>query len=214
MELIIHRDEHLLVVNKPPTIPVQADLTADEDLLTMISKRVRKQMLLVHRLDRPASGLVIIARNKEIAALLSQQFQKRQIEKKYLVAISGELPEQEGSLTHYLKRDGRTKKSLARATPEKDFLEARLNYKFIMAGSRYNIYELELETGRFHQIRAQLGLNKTPIKGDVKYGARRRNRDRAIHLHAHYLSFKHPITGEVLSVNSSPPEDSIWNLIL
>lgn len=194
-------------------MPVQADLTTDLDLLTVISKRVRKQMYLVHRLDRPASGLVIIARNKVVASELSRLLQLKKIQKKYLVATANALPTPGSTLTHYLKRDGKKKKSLVSKTPQEGYVKAQLNYKHLKDSDKYSIYELELETGRFHQIRAQLAEAGSPIKGDVKYGARRKNKDRAIHLHAHFIEFIHPVTGEVLTVKSNPPEDPIWNLL-
>jgi 23S rRNA pseudouridine1911/1915/1917 synthase len=165
---------------------------------------------LIHRLDRPASVICLLAKTKGALAALNKQMQARSVEKTYWAVVpKGDLPT-EGHLVHYLRRNGRTKKAEVAKKEKNGFKKAELTYRIIDTIDRYQLLEIQLLTGRFHQIRAQLAAIGFPIKGDVKYGAKRPNADRSIHLHARSIAFTHPTSKERVHLVAPPPEEVIW----
>ena len=207
---VIMDDPDFIVVNKPPGVPVQKDKSGDLPLVSLIADQCQIPLHLVHRIDRPASGLVIFAKNKTALATLNQQFRERVVKKCYWAVVPRKEIPNKGQLIHYLRKDGKKHKAIVAKQKLAHYLESILNYEVIALIENYQLLKIQLETGRFHQIRAQLSAIDCPIKGDVKYGARRKNQDRSIHLHARELKFYHPITGEGIEVSAFPPDDSVW----
>ena len=212
-DLIRYRSNAFWVVHKPAGIPILSDQSGDKSLLDLVEIYGKRRFYPVHRLDRPVSGLVVLARTRNAASVLSAQFAAGEVRKIYL-AVTAACPDPvQGSLTHHLKHLPRHRKAVVVEPDDPDGQEARLRYRVKAHSERYHLLEVEPETGRFHQIRAQLGAIGCPIKGDVKYGARRGNRDRSIHLHAWQLAFPHPVSGEPLSFTEEPPQDALWSAL-
>jgi 23S rRNA pseudouridine1911/1915/1917 synthase len=207
--LFQHTD--LICVHKPSGIPVQPDRSGSPSLLEIMKEQRQEELFLVHRLDRPVSGLVIFARTTKAATWLSRAFVQKKIQKTYLAAVAPPLLPEEGILTHHLLHDRRNKKSRPVPPDTTKAREARLKYRTLSQSDHYTLLEIQPETGRFHQIRAQLAASGSPIKGDVKYGARRSNRDRSIHLHAWKLHFRLPDQKAPLTIEAPLPEkDPLW----
>jgi 23S rRNA pseudouridine1911/1915/1917 synthase len=211
-ELIIFQTHQFVVANKPAGVPVQLDKTGDKPLIDILSIYCKSDLFLVHRLDRPVSGIVVFAKNKKAAAHLSKQFQEKTIEKKYLAVVKECPEEKSATLTHFLKKVGTHEKAYNEASA--GLLEAVLNYSLVGSTENYHLLEISPITGRFHQIRAQLSAIGSPIKGDVKYGFKRSNADRSIHLHAWKIKFKHPITNHILEFEAPLPEDNLWKALM
>lgn len=209
--IIVYQDDSIIVINKASGTPVQPDKTGDLSFIEQAQTKIGQQLHLVHRLDRPASGLIVFACNAHIMNELSKQFKERQVEKIYW-AVVGNKPKQEaGKLIHYLRKDEAKNRSFAFDKALHHTQKAELSYQLIGSIDRYHLLEINLLTGRHHQIRAQLSAIGSPIKGDVKYGFRRGNRDRSIHLHARKLSFIHPKTGESMTFTAEAPQtDNVW----
>jgi len=208
---VIYKNNQLIAFNKPPGIPVQEDKTGDKSLLQLAEIYSKSKPFLIHRIDRPASGVVIFAKNKRAVGVLSDQFKERKATKKYLAVVKNKPEEEEATLSHYLLKHQKSNKSepVAEGTPGSKLAE--LKYKLLGSSDNYHLLELELLTGRHHQIRAQLAAIGNPIKGDVKYGFRRSNKDRSIHLHAWKLTFEHPISEEVVNLTAEPPAGPVWD---
>lgn len=210
-DLVLYKNNQLIAFNKPAGLAVQGDRTGDKSLFDLAEIYVKHPLNLIHRIDRPASGVVLFAKNKRALARLNEQFKNRQVTKIYY-AVVGERPEKdEDELIHYLRKDARSNKSEALEEPAPGAAEARLRYRYLDSIENYHLLEIELITGRHHQVRAQLAAIGCPIKGDVKYGFRRGNRDRSIHLHARRLVFRHPVSGETEEVVAPVPDDPVWN---
>lgn len=210
-ELVIYKNNQLIAFNKPAGLPVQPDQTGDTSLLELAQSYTKSNLHLIHRIDRPASGVVLMAKNNRALTHLSRQFSERTIEKTYLAIVKKGLPAQEATLTHHLLKSSKAKKAIAfdESTPRTK--EGILHYKIIGSGDRYDLLNIQLTTGRFHQIRAQLAATGFPIKGDVKYGFRRSHPDRSISLHAWKLKFVHPVTNESTLLIAPLPENGIWH---
>lgn len=207
---ILQENPAFLVVNKPPGLAAQPDKTGDVSLLALAEQHCGHPLHLVHRVDRPVSGLVLLAKTAEAMSLFSAQFQARSVEKTYLAIVQNPPPAEAGHLLHFLKKNQakNTSKAFDEEMPGTE--RAELRYQMLDSSQRYHLLALRLVTGRHHQIRAQLGKIGCPIKGDVKYGARRGNPDRSIHLHAWRLAFDNPATGERILLEAEPPEDTLW----
>lgn len=191
-------------------IPIQVDKTGNTSLIEQLQTEINQPLHLVHRLDRPVSGLVIFALNPLVASDLNEKFKERKIRKIYH-AVVGNKPEKDAdTLMHHLRKDAKQNRSFAFNKALHHTQKAELNYRLIGSIERYHLLEIELLTGRHHQIRAQLAAIGSPVKGDVKYGFKRGNRDRSIHLHAAELSFAHPHTQEQVTFTAPPPEDNVW----
>ena len=208
---ILYRDHQIIVAFKPAGIPSQPDSTNDISFLQLLQQYANLQLYLITRLDRPASGLMLLAKNKNAANLLTKQLQDKTLSKIYLAVTEKAPPQLQGELIQPLQELTKQNKSIILEQATASSQEARLNYSQIGASEKYFLLIIHLITGRHHQIRAQLANMGCPIKGDIKYGARRGNKDRSIHLHSWKLSFDHPISGTRMSFNAPPPDDSLWN---
>ncbi|HFI4794495.1 TPA: RluA family pseudouridine synthase [Elizabethkingia anophelis] len=216
---IVYEDNHLLVINKQVGQLVQGDKTGDKSLLDEIKDFIKIRdhkpgnvfLGLVHRIDRPTSGLVIYAKTSKALSRLTQMVKNREIEKTYWAIVPKEMIPLEQKLVHYLRKNEKNNKGTVFEKVTEGAKEARLHYKVIRTLDNYYLLEIDLETGRHHQIRAQLAKIGIPIKGDLKYGAPRSNPDGGIHLHARKLSFIHPVTKEAIEIIApTNPQDKIW----
>ena len=228
---ILYEDNHLILVNKLPGEIVQADKTGDvtlaDDVKHYLKVKYNKPgnvfLGLPHRLDRPTSGIVVFARTDKALSRLSEMFRTGKIEKHYWAITDKALPEESGELRHFIYRDAQKNKSFAysptpdggkpsvRGVKPADLQEARLEYRKIGESERYVLYDINLLTGRHHQIRAQLAACNVHIKGDLKYGFPRSNPDGGINLHSHEITFTHPVGGAKVHVIAPPPKDPIWS---
>jgi len=210
-DLVLYKNNQLIAFNKPGGIPVQHDPSGDKSLLDLAEIYAKSKVKLIHRLDRPASGVVLFAQNEKAQANLSEQFKNRQVEKTYL-AITAEKPDPEkGILTHQLLKTPHGNKSVAVEEGQANTKEAVLQYELLGSSDNYHLLKIKLITGRHHQIRAQLAAVNCPVKGDVKYGARRKNKDRSIHLHAWKLRFKHPVSNDWEEITAPLPDEPLWD---
>ena len=213
---ILYEDNHLLIFNKRSGEIVQADKTEDECLSTTLKAFVAQRdnkpgavfMGVAHRLDRPVSGAVIFAKTSKALGRLNEAFRVGDMHKTYWAVVCNRPKEDEKLLTHYLTRNEKQNKTYSSLTPKAGAKEARLRYKFLKATERYYLLEVELFTGRHHQIRCQLSNLGCPIKGDLKYGAPRSNPDGGISLHARRITFVHPVKKEEITVEAPVP--STW----
>lgn len=216
--LVLHEDNHLLVINKPAGLLVQGDNTGDEPLVEMGKKWLGYKydkpgnvfLGVVHRLDRPTSGALVFAKTSKALSRLNAQFANKQTQKTYWAMVGGQKPEHEKKLIHYLIRNAKQNKSYAY---EKEIPNSKLGvltYKLITALDRYALIEITLETGRHHQIRAQLAQQGLWIKGDLKYGAPRSNANGGIDLHARQLTLIHPTTKEQMTFVAPTPKMGVW----
>ena len=216
---IIHEDNHLIIVNKACSEIVQGDKTGDTTLIDKLKAYVKEKyqkpgnvyLGLVHRLDRPTSGIVIFTRTSKALARMNLIFQNREVEKIYWAVVDKAPPKNEDTLVHYLKKNSKQNKSYAFDTQKPDTKEARLTYRLKANSNRYYLLEIELHTGRHHQIRAQLAKIGCPIKGDLKYGFPRSDPGGGIHLHARSIRFIHPVSKEMLHITAKPPKDILWD---
>jgi 23S rRNA pseudouridine1911/1915/1917 synthase len=215
---IIYEDNHLIVVNKRAGDIVQGDKTGDTPLSEIIKKYIKIKynkpgnvfLGVVHRLDRPTSGLVVFAKTSKALKRLNKAFAEHKPSKTYW-AIVRKPPEKEAStLVHYLKRNHKQNKSYANVKPVNDSKKAVLNYRIIKKLDNFHLLEIQLETGRHHQIRSQLSAIGSPIKGDLKYGAKRSNPDASICLHARYLELEHPVKKNLINFEADVPNDQLW----
>ena len=216
---IVYEDNHMMVVNKKAGQLVQGDKTGDESLLDSIKNfiKVRDQkpgnvfLGLVHRIDRPTSGLVIYAKTSKALTRLTQMVKNREIKKTYWASVpKGILPTAQ-RLVHYLQKNEKNNKAIVFIKPTDGAKEAILTYNIIKVLDNYQLAEIDLETGRHHQIRAQLSKVGLSIKGDLKYGSPRSNPDGGISLHARRLDFVHPVTKENIQITAAVPQnDAIW----
>ena len=215
---ILHLDNHTIVINKRSSDIVQGDKTGDEPLVDKVKTFLKEEFNkpgnvfcgVVHRLDRPTSGAIVFARTSKALTRLNEQFREKSTKKIYWAVVESKPPKKEGKLIHFLKKNEKQNKSYASETEKPGSKKAILSYKLIASSDKYHLLEIELETGRHHQIRCQLGTIGCIIKGDVKYGARRSNKDASIHLHARKLSFIHPTTKEEIKVTAPVPEEPLW----
>ena len=202
-------DEQVVAVWKPGGVPSQSDHTGDPDLLSLLRVQLKDDAIqLVHRLDRPVSGVMVFGRTVEATRQLNEQFQQRRISKVYWAVVEGRYDS--GPLLHHtIAHDGKHHK----ARSASDQRAVSLAVKVIGLGDRYSLLEVLPNGGAFHQIRVQLSLAGHPIKGDVKYGARRGEKDRTIALHARSISFQHPSTGIPVTLHADPPVGGIWEAL-
>lgn len=211
-DLVIYKNNQLVAFNKPPGLAVQHDKEDQKSLHALGEIYTKGKLFIIHRLDQPAGGVILFAKNPNALVSLNEQFRNRETEKVYLAVVGAEPQEPEGILVHYLRKDGKNNKSYTLDMPEPGSRRAELAYKLLGSSERYHLLEVRLLTGRHHQIRAQLAAIGCPIKGDVKYGFRRANRDRSIHLHAWKLQFNHPVSGETVLLQADPPVgDPVWD---
>ena len=212
--LICFEDSAFLAINKPSGMPAQPDLTGDLSLLCWAEQYTGQALHAVNRLDRPVSGLMLLAKTAQVMAHLQQQFREGSVEKVYAAAVEGKPPEESGVLIHYLTRHRHARRVYASLDERPEAVRAELRYRLIGRGERYCFLLVQPLTGRHHQIRAQLAAIGCPVKGDVRYGARRANRDRSIHLHAWKLAFTPPGLDQRLCIEAPLPEgDALWSAL-
>ena len=216
---VIFEDNHLIAVNKKSGEIVQGDKTGDEPL----SERVKKYLKVkynkpgnvflgtIHRIDRPTSGIVIFAKTSKALSRMNEKFRQNKISKTYWAIVKNRLPKKNDLIEHYLLKNQKKNKSFL-STEEKGKLSI-LEYNFLNNLNNYFLYEIFPKTGRHHQIRVQLSNMGSPIKGDLKYGAKRSNPNGGINLHAKKIDFNHPVTKENVSIEANCPKEKIWNSI-
>jgi 23S rRNA pseudouridine1911/1915/1917 synthase len=215
---IVYEDNHLIVVNKTCSELVQGDKTGDESLIDKVKAYIKMKynkpgevfLGLVHRLDRPTSGLVIFARTSKALTRMNDLFKEKKVIKKYWAVVDKAPPKNSDTLTHFLIKNEKQNKSYVVESQKVGSKEAQLTYQLLKSSDRYFLLEIELHTGRHHQIRAQLGAIGCKIKGDLKYGFSRSNKDGGIHLHARYLEFEHPVRKEPVKITAEVPDDPLW----
>lgn len=219
---ILFEDNHLIAINKQPGQLVQGDKTGDDPLSELVkeyikiaySKPGKVYLGVIHRLDRPTSGVVVFAKTSKALTRMNLLFSEKKTQKTYWAVVKNKPPEDQQLLTHYLVRNPKQNKSYAYKKTVPNSKEAILSYKIAVSLQRYFMLEVELMTGRHHQIRSQLSHIGCPIKGDLKYGFDRSNSDGSIHLHARNLTFVHPVTQQLISIDAAPPKDPIWDACL
>lgn len=206
---IIERNHQYLILNKPAGIPTQSDKTNDSDLLTAMQAYAKSDLKLINRLDRPVSGCVILGKSQNAIKHLSNS---KKIVKTYLAIVEPTLPKESDTMVAYLTK-GKTNKAYLSEEEKEGYRKAEMSYKLVHTFDKYQLVEIELHSGRFHQIRVMLSHLGCAVKGDVKYGARRANKDRSIGLHAWKIALDHPVTGKMEYYESPLPEnDTIWKL--
>ena len=215
---ILYEDNHIIIINKRSSDIVQGDKTGDVPLSDIVKKYVKEKynkpgdvyLGVVHRLDRPVSGAVIFARTSKALSRLNEMIRDRKIQKTYW-AVTSRIPyPEEGHLIHYLKKNQKKNTSYAYKEEGEGRLKAELMYKYMLSSDNFHLLEIQLLTGRHHQIRVQLAEIDCVIKGDLKYGAQRSNKNASIHLHARSVSFIHPIKKEKMEVIAPVPDDALW----
>ena len=210
-DLVIYKNNQLIALNKLPGIAVQKDSGEDKSLADLAEIYTKSKLRIIHRIDRPASGIVLMAKTPKALAKLNEQFKNRIVKKTYLAVVKN-LPEKPaGELIHYLQKNSKLNRSYASDVARENSKKAVLTYTHLGSSDYYHLLKIDLQTGRHHQIRAQLAAINSPIKGDVKYGFRRGNRDRSIHLHAWKIKFRHPVSNEWVELTAAPPDDPVWN---
>jgi 23S rRNA pseudouridine1911/1915/1917 synthase len=218
---ILHEDNHIIVVNKRVGDIVQGDKTGDKPLSDVVKEYIKDKynkpgevfLGVVHRLDRPTTGIVVFARTSKALIRMNELFSNRETQKTYWAVVKNKPSKNEDKLVHFIKRNEKNNTSKAHSNEVPDSKLASLDYKIIKELNNYFALEINLHTGRHHQIRAQLSAIGSPIKGDLKYGFDRSNPDGGIHLHARKLVFTHPVSKEILSIIAPVPDDVVWNAL-
>jgi 23S rRNA pseudouridine1911/1915/1917 synthase len=218
---VLHEDNHIIVVNKRVGDIVQGDKTGDKPLSEVVKEYIKVKynkpgevfLGVVHRLDRPTTGIVVFARTSKALTRMNELFSNRETQKTYWAIVKNKPINTEDKLVHFLKRNEKNNTSKAHLKEVPDSKLASLDYKIIATLQNYFALEINLHTGRHHQIRAQLSAIGLPIKGDLKYGFDRSNPDGGIHLHARKLVFVHPVSKENIEIVAPTPNDVIWNAI-
>jgi 23S rRNA pseudouridine1911/1915/1917 synthase len=219
---ILYEDNHLIALNKKSGDIVQGDKTGDKPLSEFVKDYLRKKYNkpgnvycgVVHRIDRPVTGVVIFAKTSKALSRMNNLFREKDLQKTYWAIINNMPEKEEATLTHYLIKNGRNNKSQAFNFPKEGALKSILSYRTIKKLDKYFLVEVQPKTGRHHQIRVQLAHIGSTIKGDLKYGAKRSNKDASINLHARQLEFVHPVKKESILIIAPPPNTPIWNACL
>ena len=218
---VLYEDNHLIAVNKRSGDIIQGDRTGDaplsEDVKAYIKKKYNKPgdvfLGTIHRIDRPVTGVVVFARTSKALARMNAMFQKKEVQKTYWAVVKQQPPSRAEKLVHYLKKNESKNKSFASPTEKSGTKRAELEYRLVGRSDHYYLLEVLPKTGRHHQIRVQLSTIGCPIRGDLKYGFDRSNRDGSIHLHARKIEFLHPVKKEPVSIEAPPPQDRLWESI-
>ena len=215
---VVYEDNHLIIVDKSSSEIVQGDKTGDKPLAEMVKEYIKQKyhkpgnvfLGVVHRLDRPVSGLVVFARTGKALARLNEMFRTKEVHKTYWAIVGNCPPAEEGELVHWLVRNEKQNKSFAYDKEVPNSKKAILHYRLIGHSENYYLLEVDLKTGRHHQIRCQLAKMGCPIKGDLKYGSPRSNPDGSICLHARRVRFIHPVSKELIELEAPLPEGNLW----
>jgi 23S rRNA pseudouridine1911/1915/1917 synthase len=216
---VLFEDNHLIIVNKRAGDITQGDKTGDTPLSDVVKEYIKNKynkpgnvfLGIVHRLDRPTSGIIIFARTSKALERLNKMLREKSIKKTYWAVVKNQPKKKNNTLVNYLKKNPKNNKSTAYNTEIEGSKKAILHYKTIKQLDNYSLLEIDLETGRHHQIRCQLSNIGSPIKGDLKYGFNRSNKDGSIHLHARKIQFIHPVSKEEISLIAPTPNEVIWN---
>ena len=216
---VVYEDNHLIIVNKTASEIVQGDKTGDTPLSETVKQYIKEKYAkpgnvflgVVYRLDRPVSGLVVFAKTSKALARLNEMFRNSEVKKTYWAIVKQRPPQDEGELVNYLVRNEKQNKSYAYDKEVKNSKKAVLHYRLIGHSQNYFLLEVDLKTGRHHQIRCQLAKMGCPIKGDLKYGFARSNPDGSICLHAHRVKFVHHVSKELIDVTAPLPSGNLWN---
>jgi 23S rRNA pseudouridine1911/1915/1917 synthase len=215
---VIYEDNHLIIVNKSPGEIVQGDKTGDKPLSEILKEYVKEKynkpgevfLGVIHRLDRPVSGIVVFARTSKALARMNTLISSREVQKTYWAIVKGVPAEPKGHLVDYLWKNETQNKSYIVPETHKGALRAELEYSLLAKSKDYSLLEVNLMTGRHHQIRVQLSAIGLTIRGDLKYGYSRSNPDGSIHLHARKISFLHPVKHTPMTIEALPPEERMW----
>ena len=215
---VLYEDNHLIGVNKKAGDITQGDKTGDETLPDKVKAWLKVKYDkpgnvfcgVIHRLDRPTSGIVLLAKTSKGLSRMNAMFQKKQVQKTYWAIVEDKPSTDSGSLSDYLKKNDKQNKSYVVNKGTPGAKHAELDFKLIASSDRYHLLEINPRTGRHHQIRTQLAHLGTIIKGDLKYGAKRSNGDGSISLHARKIEFSHPVSHETISITASVPNDKLW----
>lgn len=215
---VIYEDNHIIIVNKSPGEIVQGDKTGDTPLVEIVRQYIKETYAkpgnvfcgVAHRIDRPVGGLVVFAKTSKALTRLNDMFRNNEIHKTYWAIVQGRPKQSEAHLTHYITSVERNNKSYASLRPKEGAARSELIYRTLAEGENYSLLEINLITGRKHQIRVQLSTTGTPIKGDLKYGARRSNPDGSISLLARSIRFVHPVSKKEIYVEAPVPDDKLW----
>lgn len=216
---VVYEDNHIIIVNKAPGEIVQGDKTGDEPLVETVKRWIKEKYAkpgnvflgVVHRLDRPVAGLVVFAKTSKALARMNEMFRNGEVKKTYWALTRNLPPKEEDRIIHYITTTEKNNKSYASLTPKNGAKEAILSYRHIGSSDRYNLLEVNLETGRKHQIRVQLAAIGCPIRGDLKYGDKRSNPDGSISLMARRIQFVHPVSGKEIDVTAPLPDNNpLW----
>ena len=215
---VVYEDNHIIVVNKTASEIVQADKTGDTPLSETVKQYLKEKyqkpgnvfLGVTHRLDRPVSGLVIFAKTSKALTRLNEMFRAGEVKKTYWAVVKNAAKESEGELVHFLVRNEKQNKSYAYDKEVPNSKKAVLDYRLIGRSDNYYLLEVDLKTGRHHQIRCQLAKMGCPIKGDLKYGSPRSNPDGSICLHARRVRFVHPVSKELIELKAPLPEGNLW----
>ena len=216
---VLYEDNHIIIVNKTASEIVQGDKTGDVPLSETVKQYLKEKyhkpgnvfIGVVHRLDRPVSGLVVFAKTGKALSRLNEMFRNGEVKKTYWAIVKEAPAAEEGDLCHYLVRNEKQNKSYAYDTGKPGSKKAVLHYRLVARSDNYYLLEVDLKTGRHHQIRCQLAKMGCPIKGDLKYGFPRSNPDGSISLHARRVRFVHPVSKELIDVEAPLPPDKLWN---
>jgi 23S rRNA pseudouridine1911/1915/1917 synthase len=219
---VLFEDNHIVIVNKRAGDIVQGDKTQDKPLSEVVKEYIKEKynkpgnvyLGVVHRLDRPTSGIVIFARTSKALERLNKMLREKRIQKTYWAVVKNPPMPTKGTLINFLKKNPKNNKSTVFQTEKEGSKKAILHYELIKKLDHYSLLEIDLETGRHHQIRAQLSFVRSSIKGDLKYGAQRSNKDGSIHLHARSINFMHPVSKENILISAPVPHDSVWQACL
>lgn len=218
---VVYEDNHIIVVNKASGEIVQGDKTGDEPLVETVRRYIKEKYAkpgnvfcgVAHRLDRPVAGLVVFAKTSKALARLNDMFRDGKVKKTYWAITRNLPPQSEGRIVSYIRSTERNNKSYASPVAMEGAKEAALSYRHIASSDRYHLLEINLETGRKHQIRVQLASIGCPVRGDLKYGDKRSNPDGSISLMAHDIEFIHPVSGKLISLTADLPDDPLWKAI-
>jgi 23S rRNA pseudouridine1911/1915/1917 synthase len=216
---VLYEDNHIIVVNKRPGDIVQGDKTGDKPLSEVVKSYIKEKynkpgnvyLGVVHRLDRPTSGIVLFSKTSKALPRLNKLFQQKEAKKTYWAIVKNVPPKDSDTLVHFLNRNPKQNKSYAHIKEVPESKKAILEYRLLKKLDNYFLLEVDLHTGRHHQIRSQLSAIGSPIKGDLKYGFDRSNKDASIHLHARELKFIHPVKKEEINIIAPPPDEVLWN---
>lgn len=216
---VLYEDNHIIAVNKRNSDIVQSDISGDTTLCDVVKEYVRIKynkpglafIGTIHRLDRPVSGVILYARTTKALNRFGNMFKYREVQKTYWACVKNPPPQIEDHIINYLKKNEKQNKSYAFDKPAADRKESELRYKMVGKGTHYSFVEVYPKSGRHHQIRATLSSIGSPIKGDIKYGAKRTNENASIHLHARMIEFIHPVQKVPMCIVAPPPEDPLWD---